>query len=333
MSLQFIHSHDSSKPSGDAIYGVEWLPDDTVVSISADGRASHWDASDGTLIKDLPPHPLALTSLSTDIEGNKALVNSIEGTVSLWDLASGEVVGKRETFDQAKEGIDAAWSVSLHPQGANYASTGASGTVKICSIDPDSFGNILQTLSPRADGRNKFGLHAKYSPSGKLVGISTEQGAVCVFDVESKVVVHSFSSHATSVRSLAWSADSQLLCSASDDRRLVLYDTRTPSATSPNANSSIGVVASFSGHASWILSVDISSDGKLIASGSSDRNVKIWDLASRQCVSTLSSSSEQSGEVWGVSWKPLIGSPALVSTGEDGCLRWWRSAGAGAGTV
>ena len=125
-----------------------------------------------------------------------------------------------------------AWSVSLHPQGVNYASTGASGTVRICSTDPDSFGSILQTLSPRADGRNKFGLHAKYvrpphdehdscnfqqdrfvvsqSPSGKLVGISTEQGAVCVFDVESKMVVHSFSSHATSVRSLAWSADSQV---------------------------------------------------------------------------------------------------------------------------
>ncbi len=47
----------------------------------------------------------------------------------------------------------------------------------------------------------------------------------------------------------------------------MLYDTRIPSATSPNANSSIGVVASFSGHASWVLSVDISSDGKLIASG------------------------------------------------------------------
>ena len=65
------------------------------------------NASDGTLIKDLPPHPLALTSLSADVEGNKALINSIEGTVSLWDLTSGEVVGKRETFDQGKDGIDA----------------------------------------------------------------------------------------------------------------------------------------------------------------------------------------------------------------------------------
>ncbi|KAF8339184.1 WD repeat-containing protein 61 [Cantharellus anzutake] len=330
MSLQFIHSHDSPKVGLDAIYGVKWLPNDTVVSVSADGKASQWNASDGAVIHSLPPHPLALTSLSTDAEGNRALINSIEGTISLWDLTSGEVVGKRETFDQAKSGIDAAWSVSLHPQGGNYASTGASGTLRISSADPESFGNILQTLSPRTDGRNKFGLHAKYSPSGKLVGISTEQGAVYVFDVESKAVVHSFSSHATSVRSLSWSADSQLLCSASDDRRIVLYDTRSPSATSPNANSSTGVVASFIGHASWVLSVDISPDGKLIASGSSDRNVKIWDLTSRQCVSTLSSSSEQSGEVWGVSWKPVAGSSALVSTGEDGSLRWWRTAGAGA---
>jgi len=151
--------------------------------------------------------------------------------------------------------------------------------------------------------------------------------------VEQKTLVHSFSSHATCVRSLAWSADSQLLLSASDDRRLVLYDTRTASATGANSNSSTGVVASFSGHSSWVLSADMSPDGRLAASGSSDHSVKIWDIASRQCVSTLSEQGG-TGEIWGVSWRPSIGvgaggAGALVTSGEDGRLRWWRSAGGG----
>jgi len=160
--------------------------------------------------------------------------------------------------------------------------------------------------------------------------LSTEYGNIYVFDVEKKTVIHSFSSHATSVRSLAWSADSQLLMSASDDRRLVLYDTRTASASS--ANSSTGVVASLTGHSSWVLSADISPDGRLAASGSSDQTVKIWDIAARQCVSTL---TDQSGDVWGVSWRPISGAGAgtLVSSGDDGRLRWWRSAGAGAATI
>jgi WD40 repeat protein len=64
---------------------------------------------------------------------------------------------------------------------------------------------------------------------------------------------------------------------------------------------------------------------------SSDETVKIWDIAARQCVSTL---TDQSGDVWGVSWRPIpgAGAGALVSSGDDGRLRWWRSAGAGAAT-
>lgn len=119
--------------------------------------------------------------------------------------------------------------------------------------------------------------------------------------------------------------------SASDDRRLVLYDTRNSSLTA--TNSSTGVVASLTGHASWVLSADISPDARLAASGSSDQTVKIWDLGERKCVSTLSGGG---GEVWGVSWKPAMSggaggagnNGAIVSSGEDGTLRWWRSAGA-----
>ena len=58
-------------------------------------------------MKTLPPHPLALTSLSADATGSRALINSIEGTVMLWDLNEGHVAASKETFAQAKEGIDA----------------------------------------------------------------------------------------------------------------------------------------------------------------------------------------------------------------------------------
>lgn len=325
MSLQFVSSHDSQKAHSDTVWATRWLPDDTVVSISSDGTAVQWNATNGEALKALPPHPLALTSLSVDSAGSKALINSIEGTVLLWDLKEGRVVGTKETFAQAKEGVDAAWAVSLSPQGDYYASTGSSGTIKINRADSNNFGETVETLSPRSDGRNKYGMYTAYSPNGRLVALSTEQGAVFVFDVESKTLVHSFSGHATCVRSLAWSADSQLLMSASDDKRLVLYDTRNSSVSA--TNSSVGVVASFTGHASWVLAVDMSPDGRLAASGSSDQTVKVWDIAARQCVSTLSSNA---GEVWGVSWRPTPGAGvgALVSSGEDGKLRWWRSAGA-----
>jgi WD repeat-containing protein 61 len=68
-----------------------------------------------------------------------------------------------------------------------------------------------------------------------------------------------------------------LLMSASDDRRLVLYDTRTASASS--ANSSTGVVASLTGHSSWVLSADISPDGRLAASGCVPHGIRIHRIS------------------------------------------------------
>ena len=108
--------------------------------------------------------------------------------------------------------------------------------------------------------------------------MSSESGQIYIFDIETSTLSITFTSHAMSVRSVAWSPDSsvrfnfffshkvkylprliaQLLLSASEDKRLVLHDVRS----SPGGN-----VATFSGHTSWVLSVDVSPDGRLGLSG------------------------------------------------------------------
>jgi len=157
------------------------------------------------------------------------------------------------------------------------------------------------------------------------VALSTETGQMYIFDVESNALMSTYSSHAMAVRSLAWSRDSQLLLSASEDKRLILHDVRTSASGKPGS----GAVASLSGHSSWVLSTDISPDGRLAVSGSLDKTIKVWDLSARAAVSTI----QDTGEVWSVSWRPLPSAHgsagAFVSGGEDGCVRWWRSAGAG----
>jgi WD40 repeat protein len=62
---------------------------------------------------------------------------------------------------------------------------------------------------------------------------------------------------------------------------------------------------------------------------SADKTIKVWDLGARTAVSTI----QESGEVWGVAWRPRPpphGSAGeFVTGGEDGVVRWWRGAGAG----
>lgn len=63
------------------------------------------------------------------------------------------------------------------------------------------------------------------------------------------------------------------------------------------------VVGTLSGHASWVLSVAFSPDGKYFASSSSDKTVKVWELASKQCVHTFSEHNDQVS-LWLQSSKP-----------------------------
>ncbi|KAJ7284067.1 WD repeat-containing protein 61 [Mycena rebaudengoi] len=319
MSLAFLHEHDCAEPHSDAVWGAAWTAADTVVSVSADGSIKQWAAGQRHPPNaSFPaPHTLGLVSLSVSPDGQRALYNSIEGLTCLWDLTAGEVTGRFESYARSADGAEPSWSVSLNPKGETYAATGGSGNVSIYSAQPETFGQRVASLP---SGRSKYGMYCKHSPDGKRIALSTETGQIYIFDIEAGALTTTYTSHALSVRSLAWSADSSLLLSASEDKRLVLHDVRTSAG---------GTVASFTGHSSWVLSVDISQDGRLGLSGSADKSVKIWDIGARAAVSSV---QHPGGEVWAVSWRPLpatLGAGAYVTGGEDGVVRWWRSAGAG----
>ncbi|KAJ3732650.1 WD repeat-containing protein 61 [Lentinula guzmanii] len=330
MSLAFLNAHDSSETHSDAVWGISWTKNDTVVSISADGSIKQWASSTGepfspsvstTDYQVPPPHTLGLVSLSVSPDGRRALYNSLEGLSFLWNLETGVTEGTFESYvkEEGTGNTESSWSVSLNPFGSTYASAGGHGNLTIRSAESETFGQKIATVH---SGRNKFGMCCSYSPDGKRIALSSEIGHVFILDVESKTFVNTFTSHAMSVRSVAWSPDSNLLLSASEDRRLILYDVRVSSGNSG------GAVATFSGHSSWVLCADISPDGRFGLSGSADKSIKVWDIAARAAVSTV----QDTGEVWSVSWRPrapAVGSVgAFVSGGEDGVVKWWTSAGA-----
>ena len=109
--------------------------------------------------------------------------------------------------------------------------------------------------------------------------MSSETGQIYIFDLASEKLLSTYTSHAMAVRSLAWAPDSQvcntitqklhrltllqLLISASEDKRLILHDVRYSASGKPGS----GAVATLTGHSSWVLSTDISPDGRLALSG------------------------------------------------------------------
>jgi WD repeat-containing protein 61 len=108
------------------------------------------------------------------------------------------------------------------------------------------------------------------------------------------------------VRALAFSPDSKLMLSGSDDKYVKVHDVyvlhHTCRATGTtgegicrNTDKS-SVVATFSGHKSWVLDVDFSPTGSGFASSSADGTVRVWDLARRQTDHLFAEHSDQASE-------------------------------------
>ena len=52
------------------------------------------------------------------------------------------------------------------------------------------------------------------------------------------------------------------------------------------------LIGAMSGHASWVLSIEVSPDGLAVATGSSNRTVRLWDINMRTSVQTMSNHSD-----------------------------------------
>ena len=77
-------------------------------------------------------------------------------------------------------------------------------------------------------------------------------------------------------------------------------------------------IATLEGHAAWVNSVSFPSAGTMLASGSFDNAIRLWDVASRQSIATLEGHTRW---VWSVSLSPNGG--LLASGSSDGTIKLW----------
>ncbi|XWS70051.1 hypothetical protein CRYUN_Cryun03dG0016000 [Craigia yunnanensis] len=150
----------------------------------------------------------------------------------------------------------------------------------------------------------KFVLSVAWSPDGRRLACGSMDGTISIFDVARAKFLHHLEGHYMPVRSLVFSPepDSRKLYSASDDGHVHIYDAEGKA-----------IIGAMSGHAGWVLSVDVRPDGEAIATGSSDKTVRLWDFKMRAAIQTMSNHTDQ---VWAVAFRPGEGG-RLASVSDD----------------
>jgi len=242
----------------------------------------------------LIPTESSVSSVSFSPDGATLASGAWNGTVKLWDVATGEPIATLEGHEGRVS------SVSFSPDGATLASGAGDDTVKLWDV---ATGEPIATLERQGSGVTSV----SFSPDGATLASGAWNGTVRIWDVASREIITTLEGQATEVLSVSFSPDGTTLASGAWDGMVRLWDV-----------ASREIITTLEGHTAWVLSVSFSPDGATLASASWDSTILLWDVASREIVATL-----EGHTAWVTSASFSSDGTILASGSGDGTVRIW----------
>jgi WD40 repeat protein len=164
------------------IFGVSFMPEGKVMAIAGADGTIKLLYLDGICLNTLLGHQDWVYSVNFHPNGKKLLSGSRDGTVKLW--TKNKVWGRKSEAKTLTGHENGAIDACFHPQEDLVASAGADGMVNISRLD----GSLVHQLS----AHHHLVYSVNFSPDGKFLATSSEDGTVKLWQVKKFRLMKSF---------------------------------------------------------------------------------------------------------------------------------------------
>jgi WD40 repeat protein len=248
-----LHGHTNQ------VRSVAFGPDRILVSSSEDGSIKQWDITTTQCIQTLNGHTNWVTAIAFSEDGRILASSSEDQTVKLWDVSTGNLLRTLREHDNSVRAI------AFHPTRQILASAGAGQTLRLWDIEN---GQSLHTVQGFTNPVHRV----IFSPDGQRFVSCHGDKMIRVWDSQSKQVRLSLGGHTNIVRWIDFApqrtSDSQMLISCSNDQTVRVW----------NINAG-NLLETFWKHQGIVLDASFSPDGRIIASSSGDKTIKMWSIS------------------------------------------------------
>ncbi|MEH2309603.1 serine/threonine-protein kinase [Nostoc sp.] len=264
--------------------------------------------------------------------------------IKLWDLNTKKVLASLSGHSQAVK------SVAFSPDGKILATASDDKTIKLWQVE--TLKEICTLL-----GHSHAVKSVAFSPDGQILASGSWDKTIKLWDINTGTEICTITGHQLQVNSVAFSPQGQLLASASYDRTIRLWEI-TALERGRGAGSRLAVsvaereqrdmnsaelkdhsqtaedippfpliqnrpcyslLSTLSGHAWAVLTVAFSPDGQILATGSDDNTIKLWEVNTGQLICTLV------GHSWSVVAVAFTADgETLLSASCDKTVKLWR---------
>jgi WD40 repeat protein len=240
----------------------------------------------------LREHAGEVKSIAFFPDSSKMISSSKDTTIRMWDTRTGRPIG------DPQQNTGNVYCATVSPDGSQIASCSWN---EIRLRDVDAGGHLDESLR----GHTHKVRWVAYSLDGSRIASCSDDCKIRVWDANTgEEIGIPLAGHTNNINCVAFSRDGTL-ASASSDRTVRIWDIQNGYAT-------------LHGHGGQVLSVAWSPDATLLASGSADHLIHLWEGQTRGLIFELQG---HISDVTSVAFSP--DGLKLASASEDKTIRLW----------